>query len=320
MNRRPPVTVGRLLRMRRLPFLALVLFGCVHRQGGAEYDDERREDRHPIDHFTTKAVFRTTFFVPTSPDDAPWPAPGATVELAEVSCSVSETKTGRTAHCVPGFSLEKKFAALLRDDDPPLGKSMKDRLHECYDVHAKTWTPAALSTYETALRQSPLALPPAAGDGWVIAYVAHDAAPFVGKCKPEPDGTCLYAVMPNQPEATVEERVARRGKEIKAVPFTPETRRLSLTFFDGHVPFELARVPLDPKMNSGDRDLELDPTKVAWDPIIAWYVAHEPTAGNLGVALVLAGRMADARGLGGPIDGVDRDDYLAKDPCAKGPR
>lgn len=309
--------------MRFLAYFALaaaLAVGCVHPhagagEGSAEY--ERDEERHPIDHFTTKAVFRATFFTPASPDAIAWPKPGSAVELVEVSCAVLDGKSGRTATCVPGYSLDKKFTTLLHDDDPPLGKAMKDRLAECYDVRTKAWAGPALRAYEAALRASPLAIPTATDDAWVIAYVAHDAAPFVGKCKPEPDGTCLYAAG-SQPEATVEARVARGGKAVSAIPFTPETRRLSMTFFDGHEPVQITRVPFAKETNGSDRDVELDPTKVAWDPIIAWYGANDPRSANLAVALVLAGRIADAHGVGAPVDGLDRDDYLAKDPCMRG--
>lgn len=307
--------------MRLLPFLALVLLGCVHQHHGAEYegDDDTREDRHPIDHFTTKVVFRTTLWTPESPDEAKWPKPGSSVELAEVSCAISDSKTGTTVRCVPGFALEKKFAALLHDDTP-LGKAMKDRLAQCYDVHPKTWTRVELARYETALHADPGALPPALGDDWVIAYVGHDDASFLASCKPEPDGTCVYTAT-QQPEATVEERVARGGKAASMIPFAPQTLTLALTFFDGHQPYDLARVPLPPTEHEQQRetDVVFDPTKVAWDPVLAWHAANEPSSANFAVALVLAGRLHEARAVGG-VDAIDRDDLLTKDPCAKGSR
>lgn len=261
-------------------------------------------------------VFRKTFYVPSSGDEVAWPKPHSSVELVELSCTVNENKTGRTAKCVPGSAIEPKFAPLLRDDAPPLGKEMKERLAECYAVRARAPSALAIASYEAALRASASATPPPIDDAWIIAYVAHDQAPFVGKCKPEPDGSCLYSATEQPTEGSVEERVALRGKAMKAVPFTPSPREITLSFFDGHQPVAIERVPLvkEADTNAGPGKTIFDPAKVDWDPVIAWYRANEPSSENLAAALVLAGRLTEARGLR-LREALDRDDFLPNDPC-----
>src|SRR5450759_1130359 len=91
----------------------LGLAACSHVRAA---DQEDREERHPIDHFSTRARFRAVFYDRTpKPGAAAWPAPGSEVAFAEVSCTVRETKTGRTARCVPGNVIDGAFAPLLRD-------------------------------------------------------------------------------------------------------------------------------------------------------------------------------------------------------------
>jgi hypothetical protein len=283
---------------------------CAHGRGE---DDAFREERHPIDHFMSKATFRTKFFPrAAAADEAPWPVPGTSVELVELTCTVREAKGGRTAHCVPGYALDKAFAALLDEENPPLGKEAKERIGQCYAVRAKAWPKDAVATYEAALRADPNAYPAPIDDAFALVYVAHDRAPFVGSCKPEADGTCLYAATENPSEATVQLRMARKGKKAE-LPFEPTPRVLELTFEDGHAP----QVVEASGMKIRDMDAEpQDPATIAWDPIVAWYRANEPRSANFRAVLALAGRLDEARAQMGNALSLDTD-LTAGDPCAR---
>ena len=311
LNRTPVPTVPRQLMRPSLALLVLwTVLGCAHRRGE---DDYFAEERHPIDHFTSKATFRATFFPRVAAaDEAPWPVPGTSVELVELTCTVREAKGGRTAHCVPGYALDKAFAALLDEENPPLGKAAKERIGQCYAVRAKAWPKEAVAAYEAALRADPNAYPAPIDDAFALVYVAHDQAPFVGTCKPEADGTCLYTATESPDEATVQLRMARKGKKTE-LPFEPTPRTIELSFEDGRAPevvgasrMKIRDMPAEPQ----------DPTTIAWDPIVAWYRANEPQSSNFPAVLALAGRLDEARAHKGNALELDTD-LVATDPCAK---
>ncbi len=306
-----------------MPRARLALLVCAVALGACRIhhvDDAWDEERdHPVDHFMTHARFGATFHR-TAPnaDEAPWPAVGSTVGLVEVTCTVRETKGGRTAHCGPGSHVDAAFLATLREhgeETPPaLGASTKARLDQCYSVVPRAWTSEVMTAYERALVGDPEATPPA-GEDWVLAYVAYDRAPFVGKCRPEPDGTCIYRA-DGEAEATVAERFARMGKAAE-LPFTPERATLVLSFEDGHEPAILYQAGIRTNESDDERKLA-DPMKIDWRPVLAWYRANESKSPNFPVVLALAGELAEARALG--LGGTNLTDptYVAHDPCDRG--
>ncbi len=293
-----------------LSALAAALAGCAH-----ESADGAGADWHPIDHFTSHASFRATFYTRAVPaGEAPWPTPGASVGVVQLTCVVRETAAGRRVRCEPGSALDPTFAATQHSERSP-SQDLRDRLSRCYAVHPTVWPKDAVARYEAALAADPGALPPSPGEAYVIVTVEHDEAPFLGHCREEPDGTCLYSAVAGPDETAVAVHAARAGRPVVTLPFHPTQAVLRLSFEDGMVPW-LLRGTGDGMEHEKPRDA----SGIAWEPIVSYYRKDEPTSRNFPLVLALAGRLKEARAMAPRAidEAVDASAETTVDPCAKG--